>query len=74
MFPFNFEIIFSPVCHRFLLLSSEETYHMITQCDEEVASWIGVGDSFRIKDVARFETVSAHWFLSSLSLASYMYI
>ena len=35
-----------------------ETYHMITQGDQKIASWTGSGDSFTIHDIRAFEMVS----------------
>jgi hypothetical protein len=37
--------------------TNTETYHMIDQCDDEIAGWSEKGDSFVVKDLDRFASV-----------------
>ena len=44
--------------HLHHIFSLSETFHMIDQCDDNIAGWSDQGDSFVVKNVDQFAAVS----------------
>ena len=61
-----------PLYLSFHLYSNVETYHMVDSCDPAVAGWAEDGETFVVKDPAKFESVIIPQFFKHSKFSSFV--